>query len=102
MRSQLHWRALNVQLHPSQKLQHPEIYYVCVACISAEADNFSSFWDKNPLLGKLSCEERKKTLAPVASIFYFSCKKACQPKSFCLSMTKNHQHQHKGKPDTQK
>jgi hypothetical protein len=32
---------------------------------------------------------------------FFSCKKACQTKCFCLRMVKNWQHQHKGKPHIQ-
>ena len=37
----------------------------------------------------------------MASLIFFSCKKARQTKSFCLRMVKNRQHQHKGKPHTQ-
>jgi hypothetical protein len=37
----------------------------------------------------------------MASLIFFSCKKTCQTKSFCLRMVKNCQHQHKGKPHTQ-
>ncbi len=36
----------------------------------------------------------------MASLIFFSCKKAGQTKIFCLIMVKNRQHQHKGKPHT--
>ncbi len=36
----------------------------------------------------------------MASLNFFSCKKACHTKSFCLRMLKNKQRQHKGKPHT--
>ncbi len=38
---------------------------MCVASLCAD-DDFSSSWDKNSLLGKLSGEESKKILAQVA------------------------------------
>jgi hypothetical protein len=43
----------------------------------------------------------KKDACEMASLICFSCKKACQTKSFFLRMVKNHQHQHKGKSHTQ-
>jgi hypothetical protein len=45
--------------------------------------------------------KKEKMLAQVASVF-FSCKKACQTKSFCLRRMENFQHQHKGKTDMHK
>jgi hypothetical protein len=44
--------------------------------------------------------KKKKVLATIASTF-FSSKKACQTKIFCVRVMKNCQHQHKGKPHTQ-
>jgi hypothetical protein len=41
----------------------------------------------------------KKDACEMASLIFFSCKKACQTKSFCLRMV--NQHQHKDKPHTQ-
>jgi hypothetical protein len=43
----------------------------------------------------------KKDACKMASLIFFSCKKARQTKSFCLGIVKNCQHQHKGKPHTQ-
>jgi hypothetical protein len=53
------------------------------------------------LFGELSCTDKKKVACEMASLIFFSCKKARQTKSFCLRMVKNRQHQHKGKPQTQ-
>jgi hypothetical protein len=71
MRSQLYFSVLNMYLHLSLKLQHPVIFSVCVASLSADADDFSSSLDQNSFLDKLFCEERKKMLTHVASIYFF-------------------------------
>jgi hypothetical protein len=43
----------------------------------------------------------KKSCLRDGKSHFFSCKKARQTKMFCLTMVKNRQHQHKGKPHTQ-
>jgi hypothetical protein len=46
--------------------------------------------------------KNKKDACEVATVFFFSRKKARHTKRFCFRMMKNRQHQHKGKPHTQK
>jgi hypothetical protein len=65
-------------LHPPQKLQHPEILPVYVACPRADADNFSSPTDKKFLYGELSYE--KKDTCDLASIFFFFARKLAKQK----------------------
>jgi hypothetical protein len=55
---------------------------VCVACLSAEADNFSPFWDKNSLLGKLSSEERKKNACSGCEHLLFFLQESLPTKEF--------------------
>jgi hypothetical protein len=74
---------------------------VYVACLYADADNFSSSESKNFLFGELSCTDKKKDACEMASLIFFSCKKARQTKIFCLRVVKNRQHQHIGKQHTQ-
>ncbi len=53
--------------------------------------------------GLASFPARKKMrLAISQASFFCQCKKARQTKSFCFRVMKNRQHQHKGKPHTQK
>jgi hypothetical protein len=46
-------------LHPPQKLQRPEIVSLCVACLSEDADDFSSSYGKIFLFGELYCDKKK-------------------------------------------
>ncbi len=84
-------------MHPSQKLQRPEIFPKSPACLFAEAVDISSSQGRNFLFGKLSCE-KKKTLAIWQEFFLSFARKLAKQKGFCLRMMKNCQHQHKSKP----
>jgi hypothetical protein len=68
-------------LRPPQKLQRPDIFPACVACPCADADNFSSSQDRNVLFRELSCE-KKKMLASIANVYFFSLQKSLLKKSF--------------------
>jgi hypothetical protein len=70
-----------------------------VACLYADADDFSSSLSKNFCLASFLALTEKRRWRDGKPIFFLS-KKARQTKSFCLRLMKNHQHQHKGKPHT--
>jgi hypothetical protein len=53
------------------------------------------------LFGKLSCEEKKKMLAMMASGLFFFSQERLQTEHFCHRMVKNGQLQHKDMPHTQ-
>jgi hypothetical protein len=55
---------------------------VCVACPCADAAKFSSSFDKKILFGKLPCKEKKKTLAMMASVFFFFSQESSPNKKF--------------------
>jgi hypothetical protein len=58
-------------------LHHPEILPVCVACLYADADDFSLSKGKTFLFGELSCKEKKDAFE-MARAFFLARKLAIQ------------------------
>ncbi len=75
-------------MHPPQKLQHPQFFSVCLACLSADADNFSSAWEKTLCLASFFARKKKDACNLSKHLFFLSSQVSLPTKEFLSQKVK--------------